>query len=126
MTLDEIIERGKKFFDKCYSGIVPMPPSIDPNGFSGATMKMFNDTWGDERLSFRERRLVVMGVVAGLGADPSLFTIHAKSALVNGELNTEELRAVILTALPYVGFPRASPLFLASEKLIAEQSKPGE
>jgi 4-carboxymuconolactone decarboxylase len=123
MTEDEIIESGKVLFNKCYSGIVPLPATIDPEGYSGITMKMFHDTWGDERLSFREKRLVVLGVLTGLGADPSLFTIHAKSALKNGEILPEELRSVILMALPYAGYPRVTPFFLASEKLLAEQDE---
>ena len=120
MTEEEIIEDGKILFDKCYSGVVPLPAAVDAKAFTGQTMKMFHDAWGDDRLSFREKRLIIMGVPAGLGADPSLFTIHAKSALRNGEIQPEELRSVILMALPYVGFPRASPLFRAVEKLLAE------
>jgi alkylhydroperoxidase/carboxymuconolactone decarboxylase family protein YurZ len=73
--------------------------------------------------SFREKRLVVMGILAGLGADPSLFTIHTKSALRNGEMSADDARAVVLMALPYVGFAKASPIFVATEALIAEESK---
>jgi 4-carboxymuconolactone decarboxylase len=126
MTEQEMIAGGQALFKKCYGDVVPVPAAIDPKGYSGMTMKMFNDFWGDDRLSFRDKRLVVMGVLAGLGADPSLFTIHAKSALNNDEINADELRAIILMMLPYVGYPRASPLFLASEKLIAERANAGE
>src|SRR5665213_675615 len=119
MDEDEMISRGKEVFEECYRGVVPMP-AVDPKGFSGMTMKMFNDFWGDGRLSFREKRLVVLGILAGMGADPSLFTIHAKSALRNGEMSPEELRAVVLMALPYVGYPHASPIFVAAETLISE------
>jgi len=125
MTEEEMIARGKQVFEACYGGVVPLPPEIEPKGYTGMSMKMFNDFWGDERLSFREKRLVVLGVLAGQGADPSLFEIHARSALGNAELSTDELRAVILMTLPYVGYPHASPLFLASEKLIAEREAEG-
>jgi len=84
-------------------------------------MKMFNDFWGDGRLSFRDKRLVVLGILAGMGADPSLFTIHARSALRNGEMSADEARAVVLMALPYVGFAQASPIFMAVEALLAEE-----
>jgi 4-carboxymuconolactone decarboxylase len=123
MTEQEMIERGQALFKKFYGDVVPVPAAIDSKAYSGMTMKMFNDFWGDDRLSFRDKRLVVMGVLAGLGADPSLFAIHAKSALTNDEMTADELRAIILMVLPYVGYPRASPLFLASEKLIAERAK---
>jgi alkylhydroperoxidase/carboxymuconolactone decarboxylase family protein YurZ len=122
MDEDEMISRGMEVFEECYRGVVPMPP-VDAREFSGMTMKMFNDFWGDGRLSFREKRLIVLGILAGSGADPSLFSIHTKSALRNGELSADEARAVVLMALPYVGFAKASPIFVATEALIAEESK---
>jgi 4-carboxymuconolactone decarboxylase len=122
MDENEMISRGMEVFEECYRGVVPMP-AVDAREFSGMTMKMFNDFWGDGRLSFREKRLIVLGILAGSGADPSLFSIHTKSALRNGELSADEARAVVLMALPYVGFAKASPIFVATEMLIAEESK---
>ncbi len=119
MTEAEMMARGQELFEKCYNGVVSLPPKIDPKEMSGMAMKMFNDIWGDGKLSFREKRLIVMGVLAGLGADTSLFEIHAKSALRNGELTPEELHAVVLMTLPYVGYPRASPLYRTAETSIA-------
>jgi 4-carboxymuconolactone decarboxylase len=120
MTDQERLERGKKTFKKVYGDVLPVPDNIDPNSFSGLTMKnLFNDIWAREGLSLRDRRLVVLGALAGLGADPSLFDIHTRSALANGELTAEELREVILTVLPYAGYPQVSPLFMVVEKCIA-------
>ena len=121
MDESEMISRGKEVFEECYRGVVPMP-AVEAREFSGMTMKMFNDFWGDGRLSFREKRLIVLGILAGTGADPSLFTIHSKSALRNGEMSADDVRAVVLMALPYVGFAKASPIFVATETLIAEES----
>ena len=121
MDENEMITRGKRIFEECYNGVIPLPADVDPKAYAGMSMKMFNDFWGDGRLSFREKRLVVLGVLAGMGADPSLFTIHAKSALRNGEMTSEELRAVVLMTLPYVGYPHASPIFVATETLISQE-----
>jgi 4-carboxymuconolactone decarboxylase len=123
MTEDEMIARGREMFDRCYGGVVPAPRKVDAKGYSGMSLKMFNDFWGDERLSFREKRLVVMGVLAGQGADPAAFVTHAKSALGNGELTADELRAVVLMALPYAGYPSVSRLNFALESLVAEIEK---
>lgn len=123
MTEEEMMARGRELFVKCYGDVVGLPAPAPGSTFPGQTMKMFNDFWGDDRLTFREKRLVVMGIIAGLGADPSLFEIHAKSALRNGEMDGEELRAVVMMALPYVGFARCSPLFVASEKLLAAHNE---
>ncbi|ALR19344.1 MULTISPECIES: carboxymuconolactone decarboxylase family protein [Sphingobium] len=120
MTEDEMIARGKEIFEKCYGDVIAPPPVIESKALSGLAMKMFNDIWGNETLSFRDKRLIVLGIIAGLGADSSLFEIHSKSALRNGELNADELQAVLLTALPYVGFPRISPLVRIIDNAIAE------
>ena len=121
MTEDEMIARGKEMFAKCYGDVLPAPKRIDPKGYWGLSMKMFNDFWGDERLSFREKRLVVLGVMAGRGGDPGAFLTHAKSALGNGEMSADELRAVVTMTLPYAGYPNTSPLHFALEKFLAER-----
>lgn len=120
MTEDEMIARGKEIFEKCYGDVIAPPSVIESKALSGMAMKMFNDIWGNDTLSFRDKRLIVLGIIAGLGADSSLFEIHSKSALRNGELNSDELQAVLLTALPYVGFPRVSPLARIVDSVIAE------
>ena len=45
MDENEMISRGMEVFEECYRGVVPMP-AVDARGFSGMTMKMFNDFWG--------------------------------------------------------------------------------
>ena len=120
MNEEEIIERGKEVFQKCYSGIVPVPQNLPAKSFGELNMKLFYEIWGDETLSFREKRLVIMGILAGRNADPSLFTIHARSALRNRELNAAELRSVMPILLMYSGAPSASMMFMAAEKLLAE------
>jgi 4-carboxymuconolactone decarboxylase len=123
MTEEEIVAHGQEVFEKCYSGIVPVPQNVPPGSFGELNLKMFHEIWGDERLSFRDKRLLVIGILAGRGADPSLFTIHARSALRNRELSAEELRAIMPVALYYAGAPNASPIFLAAEKLLAETNE---
>jgi 4-carboxymuconolactone decarboxylase len=120
VTEEEVMAHGREIFDQCYGGVISAPRKIDPDGYWGLSMKMFHDFWGDERLTFREKRLVVLGVLAGRGGEPGAFMTHAKSAFRNGELTPDELRAVILMTLPYAGYPNSSPLWFAAEKLIAE------
>jgi 4-carboxymuconolactone decarboxylase len=97
-----------------------MPDKFDEHGFIGYSLRtLFGDIYARGGLSLRDRRLVILGALAGLGADPSLFEIHLRSALGNRELNAEELREVIMTILPYAGYPRTSPLYALTEKCIA-------
>lgn len=122
MTEDEMMARGKEIFEKCYGSVIAPPARMDGKALSGISMKMFNDIWGNDTLSFRDKRLIILGILAGLGADPSLFEIHAKSALLNGELNADELQAVLLTAVPYVGYPRITPLARVVDSVVADGS----
>lgn len=121
MTEDEMIERGKAVFESCYRGVVPVPAVIEPGNLAGLTMKMFNDHWGsfEDRLSMREKRLIVLGGLFMAGRD-AMVTIHAECALRNGEMTADTLRAAALMALPYVGFPALSPCYLAVETVIAK------
>ena len=121
MTEDEMIEHGKKVFEDCYRGVVPMPATITKDNYAGLSMKMFHDFWGafEDDLSMREKRMVVMGTLLKAG-DDGMLTIHAECALRNGEMNAETLRKVAIMALPYVGYPDASVCYLAIEKVIAK------
>lgn len=122
MTEEEIIAHGKEMFVKCYNGVIPLPSEIEPNSFGELNMKLFHEVWGDDRLSFRDKRLIIMGVMGGRAASPDMFTIHAKSALKNGELTVEEMRCAMKVLLNYAGAPATSPLFMALEKIAREVS----
>lgn len=120
MTEDEIIEHGKEMFAKCYNGVIPVPTEIGPNSFGELNMKLFHEIWGDERLSFRDKRLIIIGVMGGRAASPDMFSIHVKSALKNGELSADELRCAMKVVFNYAGAPATSPLYLAMEMAVRE------
>lgn len=126
MTEDEMIERGKRVFEDCYRGVVPMPATITPDNYAGLSMKMFNDFWGafEDQLSMREKRMVVMGTLLKAG-DDGMMSIHAECALRNREMTADTLRKVAIMALPYVGYPDASVCYLAIEKAIAKVKADG-
>ena len=122
MTEEEMLARGQEMLRKCYGENYSLPGEVDPKNHSGITLKMFNDFWGDERLSFRDKRLIVMSVSAAMGADRP-FQMHARCALDNGELSPEELRSAVLMMLPYAGYPRISLLLHAVDAMIAEREQ---
>ena len=124
MNDQERLALGRQKFAECYGDVLSLPEKFDENGYVGFTLKsLFSDIFGRPGLSLRDRRLIILGALAGLGADPSLYEIHVKSALGNKELTPEELREVVLTTLPYCGFPRTSPLYPLVEKCIANSAK---
>ena len=124
ITEDELITSGIEAFGRCYSGVIPSPPRemIRGDNFPGFSMKMFHDVWNGIDLPMRDKRLLILGVLAATGGDLGNFEIHIRSALRNKELTPNEARSVILMVLPYVGYPRASPMNVKLEQILAESA----
>jgi alkylhydroperoxidase/carboxymuconolactone decarboxylase family protein YurZ len=122
MTDSERLARGKQICKKMYGDVLPTPADTGGDAYMELTLKnFFNDVLGREILSMRDKRWIILGAIAGLGANPSLFEIHARSALGNGEMTTEDLYEFILLVLGYIGHPRTTPLKSVVDKLIAEE-----
>lgn len=79
---------------------------------------LFAGVWDRDVLSMRDRRLLVMGVVAALGAT-DIWGLQARSALANGELDADELREALVLLAPYAGYPNVAPLVGPTEAAIA-------
>ena len=105
-------DRGKTVFDDVYGGVVPLPPNADEAEFLKLLLdQSFGELWARDALSIRDRRLMVIGVLAALG-EVSPFIIQMKTALLKGELSEDEVREIPVFLSHYVGFPRASRLFV--------------
>lgn len=75
-----------------------------------ATKVIFGDLWNRPGLSFRERRIVTITVLAMLGMDKIHGPLHVKAALDSGDLSADELREVAVQMAYYVGWPVATSL----------------
>jgi|SRR5450432_2466382 4-carboxymuconolactone decarboxylase len=105
--------RGKRVFQEVYGGVVPLPPNSDSIGFMQLLLdQTFAEVWSREALSIRDRRLIVIGVLAALGEDAP-FVIQMRAALLKNELTPEQVKEIPMFLAHYVGFPRASRLFQA-------------
>jgi 4-carboxymuconolactone decarboxylase len=104
--------RGKTVFDEVYGGVVPLPSNADQAQFLQLLLdQSFGELWARNAMSIRDRRLMVMGVLAALG-EVSPFIIQMKTALLKGELSEDEVREIPVFLSHYVGFPRASRIFV--------------
>jgi 4-carboxymuconolactone decarboxylase len=109
-------ERGKKVFDDVYGGIVPLPPNADQAEFLQLLLdQSFGELWARNVLSIRDRRLIVIGVLAALG-EVSPFVIQMKTALLKDEMTEEQIKEIPVFLSHYVGFPRASRFFMAFQE----------
>ena len=119
-------ERGLAMMKKVYAGDVVTPPAgVMP--FSDLMLEqLFAEVWTrEDKLSVRDRRLVLMGIIAALG-EKDTFAIQAKASVKNGELSPEQVREVLITVASYAGYPRAAGLIAATEKALAQAAKDGE
>jgi 4-carboxymuconolactone decarboxylase len=103
---DKRLKTGQRLFKEMYGDVIPLPGSSPLSDFS--LKCFFAEILASNRFSPRERRLVILGSLAGLGADLSLVEIHVRSALANGEIESSELDDLLLLLQNYVGFPRVA------------------
>jgi 4-carboxymuconolactone decarboxylase len=114
--------RGAEMIEKVYAGDVVVPPP-GASAFADLMLEqLFAEVWTREALAIRDRRLLLLGIIAALG-EKDTFQIQARAALKNGELDPTQLREVLITIAQYAGYPRAAGLLGPTEKAIADFQK---
>jgi len=111
-------ERGAEMLKKVYAGDVPVPPEGRSDFADLMLEQLFAEVWTREALPVRDRRLLIMGVIAALG-EADTWKIQVRSALKNGELSAAQVRECLIQLAPYAGYPRVAGLLRASEEAIA-------
>ena len=115
-------ERGAEMMKKVYAGDVVVPPE-GASPFGDLMLEqLFAEVWTRPALSIRDRRLLIMGVIAGMG-ESMTWSIQARAALKNGELTPEQLREALIHLAQYAGYPRAAGLLAVTEQTIAKFQK---
>ena len=113
--------RGLEMIKKVYAGDVVTPP--EGNVFTDVMLEqLFAEVWSRDVLSIRDRRILLMGIIAEKG-EPMTFGIQAKASMKNGELTPEQVRELMLMIAQYAGYPRAASLIAVVEKAIADYEK---
>lgn len=72
--------------------------------FAHTADQLFAEVWTREGLSIRDRRLLLLGALAGSG-QADVAELQAGAALGNGELTPEQLDEIALFLCYYVGWP---------------------
>lgn len=112
-------ERGAEMLRKVYAGDVPVPPA-GASPFADLMLEqVFAEVWTREVLPVRDRRLLIMGVIAALG-EADTWKIQVRSAIKNGELSAEQAREALIQLAQYAGYPRVAGLIAATEQAIRE------
>lgn len=118
-------ERGLAKITEVYAGdVIAMPEGTMP--FYDVMMKsLFAEVWDREELPIRDRRLLLLGVIAAQG-QVDTFVIQARSALKRGELTPDELRECLIMLAPYAGYPNVAGLITPVEEVINEVASAGD
>ena len=114
-------ERGAEIMKQVYAGDVTAPPE-GQSAFADLMLEqLFAEVWTREALPMRDRRLLIMGVIAAQG-ETMTWKIQVKAALKNGELSVEQVREALIHLAQYAGYPRAAGLLGVTEQAIQELS----
>lgn len=80
---------------------------------------LFADIWNRPGLSDRDRRLLLVGLLAGTGQH-DVLGIQVPAALANGELDDEALREIVVFLSHYAGWSHGARLNSVVEDAIAK------
>ena len=83
---------------------------------------LFADIWSRPGLSDRDRRLLLIGLLAGTGAH-DVLTIQVPAALSSGDITAEALREIVILTCHYAGWPHGGRLNSLVEETIAKAER---
>jgi 4-carboxymuconolactone decarboxylase len=96
------------------------PPGSYPDLSNALLM---GDLWQRPHLSLRERRLVVLTLLAAYGR-PEPMAYHLRGALRSGDLDAAALEELVVQIAFYGGWPMSSTLFQAVQAAVADPGQP--
>jgi 4-carboxymuconolactone decarboxylase len=124
MADSERRRRCAEMMTRVYAGDVQAPPAGQSAFVDLMLEQVFAEVWTREELSVRDRRLVLIGIIAALG-EKDTFQIQVRAALKNGELTPTQVREALIMIANYAGYPRAAGLIGGTEQTIAAFEKSG-
>jgi len=83
---------------------------------------LFGDIWQRPGLSDRDRRLLLIGLLAGTG-QADVLGIQIPAAHANGELGDDALRELVIFLCHYAGWPQGARLNTIVEETIGKVAR---
>jgi 4-carboxymuconolactone decarboxylase len=119
--LPETRRRGLEKMEQVYG----FEFSDGPGDFFGYTADhLFAEIWSRPGLSDRDRRLLLIGMLAGQGAQ-DVLTIQVPAAYQTGDLDEDALREIVIFLSHYAGWPVGARLNSLVEETIAKDRRDG-
>ena len=111
--MDELRKKGLEKMNEVYGWEMPDMPG---EYFALTVDHLFGTIWSRPGLSMRDRRMMLIGVLAAQG----------NAILHNEEMTREELREIAIFVTHYVGFPLGSKVDGAFKRVVAKRKKAEE
>ncbi|MDO9457627.1 carboxymuconolactone decarboxylase family protein [Nocardioides sp.] len=83
---------------------------------------LFGDIWNRPGLTDRDRRLLLIGMLAGTGQH-DVLGIQVPAALSSGDLDADALREIVILICHYAGWPHGARLNSLVEETIAKAER---
>ncbi|MBO0843118.1 MAG: carboxymuconolactone decarboxylase family protein [Nocardioides sp.] len=83
---------------------------------------LFGDIWQRPGLSDRDRRLLLIGLLAGTG-QADVLGIQIPAAYANGELDDDALREIVIFLCHYAGWPQGARINTVVEETIGRAAR---
>jgi 4-carboxymuconolactone decarboxylase len=116
---DELRRRGLDTMSEVYGWNM----EDGPGDFFGYTADhLFADIWNRPGLSRRDRRLLLIGLLAGTNS-ADVLGIQVPAAHKLGELDDEALREIVVFLAHYAGWPMGARLNMIVEETIGKAEK---
>jgi 4-carboxymuconolactone decarboxylase len=98
-------------------------PNVQGDDYFDLTVDhLFGTVWSRPGLSMRDKRILTLASVTAVGRS-DLAEIQVNAALLNGELDEDELKEMAVFLTHYLGFPLGSALNGAVDKVVAKRRK---
>jgi len=112
-TQSEKYKTGATKFEEVY----PRRASEDPEEFERMAMEnLFSEYWSREGLSTRDRRLLILGIVAAQGND-AILKLQFSAGMAKGDLQESDLTEIPIFLSQYAGFPLSVVANTAAQKV---------
>lgn len=122
MTADDRRQRGIDTMKQVYGFDI----QDGPGDFFALTVDhLFADIWNRPGLTNRDRRLLLIGLLTGLGLD-DVIGIQVDAALTTGDISPDELREIVIFLAHYAGWPWGAKLDNLVERMIARHQTKGQ
>jgi 4-carboxymuconolactone decarboxylase len=119
LTSTDRRERGQAWMRQVYGWDLP---EVSGRFVELTVDHLFGEVWAGEGLTVKERRLLLVGLLVGLG-EHDVVELQLDAALRLAELTPEELRDMTLLTAHYAGWPRGAKLNSAVEALLARHAR---